>query len=161
VDDFDDLGSAEEPEAEQQAVSDDVAKRLAKLEKDNAKLREENKNARLKLRRSEIQEGYGSQIAELIPEELPQDKWQEYAEKLKGLVPSTQPPEGEDTEAATKWEPSEDEKRLAAVNKGPSSAAEGTKQAMSAVEWMRLRAENPSEADRALVGGRVEGVNPR
>lgn len=62
--------------------------KLAEFEKDNFTLRD-------KVRRTDLRAKYGEDIAELVPEQLPPEKWDEFAEKLSAL----KKPEKEATQA--------------------------------------------------------------
>jgi hypothetical protein len=84
----DDLDQGFEEEESQQVDEPNIAelqKKLAKLEQDNYKLREER-------RRAEFETKYGAEIAAEVAD-LPEDKRETWAEKLLKLQTSDAPPE--------------------------------------------------------------------
>jgi hypothetical protein len=75
----------------------------------------------VRLRRSEVTAKYGAEVVDMIPDELPIRKWDEFAEKLHARLaerPTAPEDKGEDAEAPE--EPTPAERKLAAVSKaGP------------------------------------------
>ena len=134
MDEFDDDDSQEEPEAEEPKAEDPRFK----------KLQAENQSLRRRLRRSELVGNFGETVAGLVPDELPLEKWEEYASKLAEALPKAEATETE-TEEATEEPPVEEAPPgTAAVVRGP---APGTSQSnvgaeMSATDLGRLAKED-------------------
>lgn len=91
------------------------------------KLQNENRSLRTRLRRSELEAKHGKTVADLIPDEVPLTKWDEYAEKLAAFA-SERPEErtaGQEAEVP-KEEPTPDEQKLAAATGATSGAGAAT-----------------------------------
>jgi hypothetical protein len=126
-------------------------------EKEARKARKEAAKHRVELRRVKFEAKYGPDIAELVPAELPPEKWESQAEIVKARLSAGRPeePEQQREEApAPKVEPTPDEQRIAAASGGTSGSPAAEK--MGAKAWMDLRRDNPAEADRVLLGGGVD-----
>lgn len=124
------------------------------------KARKEAHGLRDRLRRSEIEAEHGKVIAELIHSSIPMKDWKDYAEKLSALKgPATATDQQTTSESAepAQEQPSEDDKKLSQALKGSATGTPATDK-VSALQWMSLRQNNPSEADRLLRSGSVEGV---
>lgn len=131
--DFDDDNEAPEVSEEAAATDDGLVK----------KLKQENQSLRQRLRRSELEGTYGKDVVELIPEELPISKWEDFATKLQERLPKAQT-EAPDQETSTNEPPAQAEEpepaALAAVAKGPApgSAAAPVGADLSAKELGQL-----------------------
>lgn len=143
--DYDDYEAeaAPEPEAPASSSDDALAKKLAEMEKDNYKLRG-------KLRRAELNSKFGSEIAELVPDELPHDKWEEYAEKLQGLRgPLVEEQATEASEDEAEAAPTEAELKLAAAASSPTTGTAPVD--VSAKEILKLVQEgHHAEAEKLI-----------
>lgn len=113
------------------------------------KLQNENVNLRRRLRRTEIEAKHGEDVAALIPDSLPLNEWQGFAEKVVAFrgaqVPETTPDEAPEPPPV---ERQEREQRLAAVgaSRTPGHADRG---ALSAREIQDLMRTDPAEGIKA------------
>jgi hypothetical protein len=133
----------------------------AKLQKELERARKEAQGLRVQLRRSEMASEYGTDVLDYVPDDLPIERQKELAAKLAERFRSTTTvtDEASDVAEVTPEVPTPAEQRLAAVSGAPvGGTPQGT--VISALDWMRLREENPTEADRILRGGGVSGVKP-
>jgi len=115
------------------------------------KVQKEARSLRTRLRRTEVEAKYGKEVVELIPEELPLTKWDEYAEKLSTKL-KPEPAAETDTPAEEKpEEATPKEKKLAAVSTAQEGGAEGTTR-VSWDEYMakRAAAQSKEELDAVL-----------
>jgi hypothetical protein len=154
-DDLDQEVETPEPD-EQAAVRSDA---------DWKKLQHENRSLRGRLRRSEIEAKHGKDVAELIPDEIPLSKWDEFAEKLAAKISVERPEDPvqqREVVPAPKEEPTPEERNLAAASGGTSGAPAAER--ISAKSWMEMNQSNPAEARRLLASGGVildGSPNPR
>ena len=120
------------------------------------------------VRRADLSLEYGPEIAERVPDELPVEKWPEYATKLKerlGTTATTSNDEGTEPPATpAAAQPSEQERRAAALaREGTRGAGSGS---ISRDEWLNLANTDPAAAQAAFAAGRVafsglrEGLGP-
>jgi hypothetical protein len=124
------------------------------------KARKEAHGLRERLRRTEVASEYGKEVAELIPTNLPIKEWKGYAERLvafRGQATATDQQTTSESAEPAQEQPSEDDKKLSQALKGSATGTPATDK-VSALQWMSLRQNNPSEADRLLRSGSVEGV---
>jgi hypothetical protein len=130
-------------------------------QRETEKARKEAHGLRERLRRSEIASEYGKEVAELIPAGLPIKEWKGYAEKLNTFrgqaTASDQQTTDESPAPAAKAQPSEEDRQLSQVLKGSATGSPATEK-VTALQWMSLRQQDPSAADRLLRSGAVEGV---
>ena len=119
------------------------------------KLRKENESLRRRLRTFEAAEKYGKDYAELIPESMPISEWDGWIEKLRAKFPAAAPATAaESAPPVAPVEPTEDEKRLAAVNATGQGAPVPTG-IFSAEEAIRLYAENPAQYQAMKAAGAI------
>jgi hypothetical protein len=115
------------------------------LSKEIAELRQENKRLRLERTRESIRADHGTEILELIDDDLPLEKQRALAEKLagklRGATPAVQT-EIVEAEPAPPVEQSVTEANLAAVAKGSASA--GTPALYTPEEALQLAATDPA-----------------
>lgn len=117
------------------------------------KARREAHSLRRRLRRTEIEARFGRDVAELIPDELPIHKWDEFAGMIAARLP--QPVEEAarpDEDVAPTLEPTPEERRIAAAFAGGTSGYHGEADigTLSAKEIMELGKENPALAARQI-----------
>lgn len=129
-----------EVEAATEAPSD------TRSDADWKKLQQENRSLRSRLRRTEIEAKHGKDVAELIPDELPLTKWEEFAEKLAAKTQAERPvvPEQTETPETPKVEPTAEETRLAAAADTTPPPSTQTSVA-TAAEIGELMRTNPAE----------------
>jgi hypothetical protein len=115
------------------------------------KLKRENYKLRVKNRKVELSAKFGPEVVELIPEALPADEWEGYAEKLthfRGAAPATEAsttePEAQ-AETANVADPAA-EQAMAAVTGLPSSGGQTPVTQMSGKELMDLYQSDPQKA---------------
>jgi hypothetical protein len=147
----------ETPEAQGQTLPD-------RSDAEWKKLQHENRSLRGRLRRSEIEAKHGKDVAELIPEEVPLSKWEDFAEKLAAKLSVERSEETQQREEAPapKEELTPEERNLAAASGGTSGSPAAER--ISAKSWMELNQKNPAEARRLLNSGGVildGSPNPR
>ena len=117
---------------------------LAKTHKQNQALR-----GRLdKARRAEVATKYGAEVVDLIPEELPLKKWGEFAEKLHARLAERPAPTETGEPAEVPEEPTQAEKKLAALSKAGSEVQSATAR-ISLDDW-RAMVKDPAEHERAV-----------
>jgi hypothetical protein len=134
-------------------------KAVAKLQKELAKAREEAKKSRLELRKAEVREEFGADIVELIPDELPQEKWAEFAGKLKEkLAPSAEQEQAPEQEAEAPQTGSE--AALAAVAAPSPASAQAPADQKTPREIYEIGLQNPAEAERLLRENRMAPATP-
>lgn len=114
------------------------------------KLQTENRSLRSRLRRTEIEAKHGKDVADLIPDEVPLTKWDEFAERLAAKIQVERPEvkEHAEAESAPKEEPTPEELRLAAAadtTPAPSSQAS----AATAADIAELMRTNPAAGLKA------------
>ena len=148
--DFDDP----EENFESEATEVDVAK----LQKALAQANKEALEARLELRRTQLEKEYGADVVELIPGTLPQTEWKDYAEKLKTFRGEPQAPA--QTEVASEETPqaevapSEAELKLATVTQGPSGVEPGS--GLSPEDAIQLAINDPARYAQMRDSGALE-----
>jgi hypothetical protein len=121
--------------------ADDLTKKIARLEADNFKLREER-------RRADFIQRHGDEVAELVPPSLPADEAETLAERLKERLAVAQPVQTEQaTEEAPREEPTPQEIALAAVSKG-SEGSSSSPSRPTPEEALELVKNNPDELPR-------------
>lgn len=147
---------SDEFEPDQDVEPSEDQEQAAGEDKRHLKLQKENESLRRRLRTFEAAEKYGKDVAELIPEELPITKWDEFAEKLKVKFSAVQfPTPTEATEEAPE-EPTPEERQLAAVTKQGPSGAGPSPGIYSAEEAIRVYSENPEQYRRLREAGLVK-----
>lgn len=119
------------------------------------KLKQENQSLRQRLRRSELEGTFGKDVVELIPEELPISKWEDFATKLQERLPKAveAAPEQETSTTEPEAASQEDEPTgLAAVAKAPApGTAPGSANAdLSATELGKLATDDPAAFSAAI-----------
>jgi hypothetical protein len=147
-----DFEDQESPEPEEEPTEASPAPEgEAKLKK----LQQENVSLRRRLRRTELVTKHGQEIVDLIPDELPVTKWDQFAEKLSTRLAerAQEAPAGEAEQPAPEEEPTESEKKMAVLNKpttaspvaktwtGPELEAAYRRGEVSAEEFTKLIAE--------------------
>jgi 3-mercaptopyruvate sulfurtransferase SseA len=118
---------------------------VAKLQKALEKANKEALDARLELRRTQLEKEYGEDIVGLIPTALPQTEWKDYADKLQAFrgQPSSEVQTEQATEEAPQEEASPEEQALAAVGTGPSGSQ--SLGGLPPEEVLQLAKNNPAE----------------
>jgi hypothetical protein len=144
VDDDDDLG--QDAEVAEEAVQEPTE--LPSGDGKLKKLQNENRSLRTRLRRSEITAKHGSDVADLIPDELPLTKWDEFAEKVAAKITVERPEQATDKQdaEASKEEPTAEEQRLAAAASGANSGAGNATAEMTPKEIAELGKTDPVRA---------------
>jgi 16S rRNA C967 or C1407 C5-methylase (RsmB/RsmF family) len=144
VDEYTDDEAQEASTEEQPAAIDDKYVR---------KLKDENQSLRQRLRRTELEANFGKDVVELIPEELPLSKWEEFAGKLAERMPKATPTEQNEPAAE---EPTQEvaPSGLAAVAATPSSGAPATEELMTTAEIKKLAKSDPQAAARLVNAGK-------
>lgn len=127
------------------ASTDAIAAEVEKLKKENYKLR-------AKARKAELGAKFGPDVVELIPEALPADEWESYAERLQAFRGA--PAEEASTAAAEQpaeltEERKQAEAAMAAVVRTPSSSP-ASPEPLSAREMGDLIARDPAAAIAAM-----------
>lgn len=123
------------------------------------KLKDENQSLRQRLRRTELEANFGKDVVELIPEELPLSKWEEFAGKLAERMPKAV--EAEQTEPAPEDTSQEEEPtKLAAVATSPSSGAPTAGELMTTAEIKELAKSDPVAAARLMNEGKFQPAKP-
>ena len=124
-------------------------------DKELRKLKQENQSLRQRLRRTELEANFGKDVVELIPEELPLSKWEEFAGKLAERMPKAEAPEPEQNEQAAEDSPPEDEPAgLAAVTKTPAPGSTSPEELKTVAEIKELAKTDPAEATRLINSGK-------
>ena len=126
------------------------------------KLRKENRALRSKLRRSEISAKYGPGVVDLIPDELPIRKWDEFAEKLHARLAERPAPTETGEPAEVPEEPTQAERKLAAVSKaGSAPSATAAASTITRDELHEIyKQQGPDKAAQYIKEGRVIWHNP-
>lgn len=146
---MDDYTEDDAPEASEQEDSAPVAE-----DKELRKLKQENQSLRQRLRRTELEANFGKDVVELIPEELPLSKWEEFAGKLAERMPKPEAPP-EQNEQAAEDSPQEDEPAgLAAVTKTPAPGSTLPEELKTVAEIKELAKTDPAEATRLINSGK-------
>lgn len=136
TDEFSDEESEDEEDAAAPQVNtelpEEVRKHMDRQSRRIAKLQRE-------LAQSQLTARYGEKIAGLIPEELPTAKWEAFADKLAGELKAaaSEPQNEQQTEEGSEKEPTEAERRMAAV---VASGSSQTTSAAGRVTWNDYRA---------------------
>ena len=128
-------------------------------EKALEKLRKENHSLRARLRRSELEAEFGSDVAALVPDALPLGEWKEYAGKLvalKGPAVSTADQTEEATEEAPQEEASPVEKRLATVGKVSPPGAALPEELLTVAQVKELAKTDPEGAEALIREGKFQ-----
>lgn len=114
------------------------------------RLKKENQGLRQRLRRTELRDEYKG-LVDLIPDELPMSKWEDWLGKAKELIPVA--PETTQVEQATEDEapeaPTPQEINLAAAAQGSASASPGAVE-MSPKDIRELGKRDPAAAMRQI-----------
>ena len=121
------------------------------------KLRKENHSLRARLRRSELEAEFGSDVAALVPDALPLKEWKDYAAKLvalKGPAVSTADQTDDEVAEAPQEEPTPAEKRLATVGKVSPPGAALPEELLTVAQIKELGKTNPEEATRLINEGK-------
>ena len=128
---------------------------VAKLQKALEKANKEALDARLELRRTQLEKDYGEEIVGLIPQALPQTEWKDYADKLKAFrgQPSSEAQTDQATQTVSQEEPTEEERKLAAVSEGPSGAT--SPGGLSPEEVINLAMSDPERYRQLRDGGSI------
>ena len=150
--DEDDLDQGVEEAPEEVAPS-------ASEDKELGKLRKENHSLRTRLRRTELEAEFGSDVAALVPDALPLKEWKEYAGKLvalKGPAVSTADQTDEATQEAPSEEPSEVERRLATVGKVSPPGAALPEELLTVAQIKELAKTDPDGAEALIREGKFQ-----
>ena len=148
-DEFEDEESSSEPDETPPATTDlppEVRKHMDRQSRRIEKLQRE-------VAKSQLQQKYGADVVDLIPEELPASKWEPYAEKLSIRLTPVQGQTEEPAAPVPEQEPSEQERQLAKV--AAASAGSGTPQggptSKSAEELLEAYRSDPASAMRGAI----------
>jgi hypothetical protein len=116
------------------------------------KLKQENQSLRQRLRRTELEANFGKDVVELIPEELPLAKWEEYAGRLAERLQKPEQTKAETPEAAPETpevpEPAAGLKAVATNQPASTPVAHGTD--LTSREIGDLYKTDPAAFKRAL-----------
>src|SRR3990167_3368595 len=124
------------------------------------KLQAENRSLRTRLRRSEIGAKYGSEVVELIPDELPLGKWEAFAEKLAGRLKTdgAGPADETETAAVAPVAPTPEASRLGAVATGGSGAGlVAPPRTYTPQEVRKIGLRDHAEALKIIASGAMQG----
>ena len=147
---MDEYTEDEAPEVSEQetapAVPDD---------KELRKLKQENQSLRQRLRRTELEANFGKDVVELIPEELPLSKWEEFAGRLSERMPK-QEAQTEQNEPAPEDAPQEvaPQSGLAAVAQAPSVGKPASEGLLTVAEIKELGKTDPIKANDLIRQGK-------
>jgi 16S rRNA C967 or C1407 C5-methylase (RsmB/RsmF family) len=140
-------------EDEAQEVSEEEGSAPEISENVLRKLKQENHSLRQRLRRTELEANFGKDVVELIPEELPLSKWEEYAGKLAERLPKQAPPE--QNEPAPEEPSQEDEPTgLAAVTNASAPGASLPEDLKTVAELKELARTDPVKANDLIRAGK-------
>ena len=116
------------------------------------KLKQENQSLRQRLRRTELEANFGKDVVELIPEELPLSKWEEYAGRLAERL---QKPEPEQNAQAAEEPSQEDEPAgLATVANASMPGASLPEDLLTVAEMKDLIKTDPVKAQELITAGK-------
>jgi len=132
------------------------------LRKENDKLRKEHQALRSKLRRTELTAKYGAEVVDLVPEELSISKSAELAEKLHARLAERPAPAQTSEPAEVPEEPTQAERKLAAVSKaGSAPSATAAASTITREELHEIyKQQGPDKAAQYIKEGRVIWHNP-
>ena len=125
------------------------------------KARNEARSLRSKFARSELATEYGKDVVELVPNSLPLQEQRDLAAKLKDRLSQPAPTQGSEERPAAPEappvEPTEAEKRIAAIVK-PRESAASTDKSWTYSEYKQAlgNPDTHAEAMRARVAGLVD-----
>jgi 16S rRNA C967 or C1407 C5-methylase (RsmB/RsmF family) len=125
------------------------------------KLKDENHSLRQRLRRTELEVNFGKDVVELIPEELPLAKWEEFAGRLAERMPKPAPPEQTEPEASTEEPAQEAEPAgLAAVTNAPAPGTAVPGELLTVKEIKELGKTDPVRATELISQGKFKPAEP-
>lgn len=145
MDEYSDEEALEAPDEEAPAQGLD--------DKEIRKLKQENQSLRQRLRRTELEANFGKNVVELIPEELPLSKWEEYAGKLADAIPKPAVPE-QDEQAPEEASQEDEPTGLAAVTTASAPGASLPEDLKTVAEIKELMKTDPVEANRLVAAGK-------
>jgi 16S rRNA C967 or C1407 C5-methylase (RsmB/RsmF family) len=116
-------------------------------------MRAENQNLRQKLRRTELEANFGKDVVELIPEELPLSKWEEYAGRLAERLQKPAPPE-QNEQAAEETSQEDEPAGLAAVTNASAPGASLPEDLKTVAEIKELAKTDPLKANELITAGK-------
>jgi 16S rRNA C967 or C1407 C5-methylase (RsmB/RsmF family) len=116
-------------------------------------MRAENQNLRQKLRRTELEANFGKDVVELIPEELPLSKWEEYAGRLAERLQKQEPPK-QDEQAAEESSQEDEPAGLAAVTNASAPGAALPEDLKTVAEIKELAKTDPVKANELIAAGK-------
>ena len=142
-----------EPEAEDAAPdpADDSAVR---------KLKQENQSLRQRLRRTELEANFGKDVVELIPEELPLSKWEEFAGRLAERFPKAESQPKQDEQAAEVSAPEVEPAGLAAVSGASTPGTPIAGEPLTRAEIKELYKTDPVRASQLVNEGKFQPAAP-
>lgn len=143
-DDLDQESGETEAAAEESPVDD---KGLHKLKK-------ENQNLRQRLRRSELEATFGKDVVELIPEELPLAKWEEFAGKVAERMPKQATEQTETAPPAQAQEP--EPVGFGTVVNAPPSGTQASEPLVTARQLHELFKTDPARATQMMNAGQFQ-----
>lgn len=148
MDEFDDDLEPQGGTGEQASGAEDSTALQAKLDK----VLKENHKLRVERRKTQLGAKYGQDVVELIPEALPADEWEGYAERLSAFkgAPAVEAPAADAEQPAELTEERKQaEAAMAAVVRTPSSSPT-TPEPLSAKEMGELISRDPAAAIAAM-----------
>jgi 16S rRNA C967 or C1407 C5-methylase (RsmB/RsmF family) len=117
------------------------------------KLKNENQSLRQRLRRTELEANFGKDVVELIPEELPLSKWEEYAGKLAERLQKQEPPK-QDEQAAAEASQEDEPTGLEAVTNASAPGASLPEDLKTVAEIKELMKTDPVKANELVNAGK-------
>ncbi len=140
-------------EESQEDFTEEVSAERGFDEKDFRKLKQENQSLRQRLRRTELEANFGKDVVELIPEELPLSKWEEYAGRLAERLPKPAPPE-QNEQAADEPSQEDEPAGLAAVTNASAPGATLPEDLKTVAEIKELAKTDPVKANELIAAGK-------
>jgi hypothetical protein len=122
------------------------------------KLKQENQSLRQRLRRTELEANFGKDVVELIPEELPLSKWEEFAGKLAERMPKDQAKQ--DEPAAEESAPEAEPAGLAAVSGASTPGTPIAGDPLTSAEIKELYKTDPVRASQLVNQGMFKPAAP-
>jgi 16S rRNA C967 or C1407 C5-methylase (RsmB/RsmF family) len=124
------------------------------------KLKQENQSLRQRLRRTELEANFGKDVVEMIPEELPLSKWEEFAGKLAERLPKAQNQTEQNEPAAEEPAQEAAPAGLAAVSGASTSGAPLEPELLTRAEIKELYKSDPVKAGQLVSQGKFQPAAP-
>lgn len=119
-------------------------------------LRQENQSLRQRLRRTELEANFGKEIVELVPEELPLDKWEEFAGRLAERLSKPEAPEA-GQETPPEPAPQEDVRTdVGTVTGAPAPGTQAAGELMTVAQIKELAKTDPVTANQLISQGKYQ-----